>query len=135
MIYRRIVRLITVSLEARPEGEAEHLNKTRVKLSKGTMGIHRALSNWLSISTKNRFPFFNSKSYNYTALAYIQSLATLELNLTYVPLLDSWKILFDIFFSLINKMQLALLQITLLTKQLSTTDRKAWLSRRTGIQA
>lgn len=43
MIYRRIVRLITVSLEARPEGEAEHLNKTRVKLSKGTMGVHRAL--------------------------------------------------------------------------------------------
>lgn len=42
MIYRRIVRLITVSLEARPE-EAEHLNKTRVKLSKGTMGVHRAL--------------------------------------------------------------------------------------------
>lgn len=32
-------------------------------------------------------------------------------------------------------MQLALLQITLLTKQLSTTDRKAWLSRRTGVHA
>lgn len=62
-------------------------------------------------------------------------MATLELNLTYIPLLDSWKILFDIFFSLINKMQLALLQITLLTKQLSTTDRKAWLSRRTGVHA
>lgn len=43
MIYRRIIRLITVLLEARSEEEAEHLNKTRVKLSKGTMGVHRAL--------------------------------------------------------------------------------------------